>query len=274
LIESLRKTSRFLDERYFIEKEDYHLWGADDEPPPLDEYADDLRRLAALLEVGSRAFYVFLYLAAIVAANLLVARFGPWISVVNAFLFIGLDLTTRDKLHDAWQGRALWPKMALLVGAGSALSWLLNRDAGRIAMASFAAFALAGVADTVIYHLLRERAKMLRVNGSNVASAAVDSVAFPALAFGFPLRLDIMLLQFAAKVGGGYIWSWVLFRDWLDFCYAVRKAWIVLNPTLPHKSKRRPDGYWDISPDAVQWIARRAPLKDRGVWFFQEGKKP
>lgn len=57
---------------------------------------------------------------------------------------------------------------------------------------------------------------------------------------------------------------------WLEFCYLVRKAYIVLNPKLPHKSKRRPDGYWDISPDCVQWIARAAPLRENGVWFWQE----
>jgi hypothetical protein len=47
------------------------------------------------------------YLAAIMAANLLVVQFGPSIAIVSAFLFIGLDLTTRDYLHEAWRGRWL-----------------------------------------------------------------------------------------------------------------------------------------------------------------------
>ena len=47
----------------------------------------------------SNTTIVGLYLVAIIAANLLVAKFGPAISIVNAFLFIGLDLTARDKLH-------------------------------------------------------------------------------------------------------------------------------------------------------------------------------
>lgn len=46
---------------------------------------------------------ILMYLAAIVAANLLVARFGPSVVVLNAFLFIGLDITTRDSLHDRWR---------------------------------------------------------------------------------------------------------------------------------------------------------------------------
>ena len=156
--------------------------------------------------------YVIIYLTAIIAANLLVSRFGPAVAVINAFLFIGLDLTARDHLHEAWKGRGLVWKMVVLIGTGSLLSWFLNRDAGQIALASFVAFACAGIADAVVYHLLGERARLLKINGSNVVSAAVDSVIFPALAFGFPLMWGIMLGQFVAKVVGGFVWSLVLRR--------------------------------------------------------------
>lgn len=144
------------------------------------------------------------------AANLLVAQFGPRVAVVNAFLFIGLDLTARDYLHDTWHHRGLIWKMALLIGAGSVLSWFLNRNAGQIALASFVAFALAGIADAMVYHILGDRARLVRINGSNVVSAAVDSVAFPALAFGLPLLFGIMAGQFIAKVSGGFVWSLIL----------------------------------------------------------------
>jgi hypothetical protein len=157
---------------------------------------------------------IILYLSAIVAANLLVAQFGPSIAVINAFLFIGLDLTTRDALHDRWQGRHLWGKMLLLITSGSILSWFLNRDAGQIALASFIAFAGSGVVDTLVYWLLGEKSKMLRVNGSNIVSAGVDSFLFPVLAFGFPILWGIVLGQFIAKVFGGYLWSLILFK-WL-----------------------------------------------------------
>ena len=46
--------------------------------------------------------WVALYLAAIVAANLLVATYGPAVAVLNAFWLIGLDLSLRDRLHDRW----------------------------------------------------------------------------------------------------------------------------------------------------------------------------
>ncbi len=158
--------------------------------------------------------YVVLYLAAIVAANLLVAQFGPSATVVNAFLFVGLDLTTRDRLHDAWHGDGLLWKMAALIAAGSALSWLVNRDAGQIALASFVAFAAAATVDALAYHLLRNRAWWQRANGSNILSAAVDSVVFPTLAFGALLPV-IVLGQFVAKVAGGALWS-VLLGYWRE----------------------------------------------------------
>ena len=59
------------------------------------------------------------YLAAIVAANLSVATFGPAVSVANAFVFIALDLSSRDRLHEAWTGRGLAWRMAALIASGS-----------------------------------------------------------------------------------------------------------------------------------------------------------
>jgi uncharacterized PurR-regulated membrane protein YhhQ (DUF165 family) len=160
--------------------------------------------------------YIVLYLSAIVCANLIITQYGPAMAIPVAFLFIGLDLTARDHLHEAWHRRGLVWKMTLLIGAGSALSWFLNRDAGRIAVASFAAFATAGVADAVVYQLLGDKARLLKINGSNVVSAGVDSAIFPALAFGFPLLWPIMLGQFAAKVLGGGVWSLIIegVRKW------------------------------------------------------------
>jgi uncharacterized PurR-regulated membrane protein YhhQ (DUF165 family) len=160
-----------------------------------------------------------LYLAAIVLANLSVAMFGPGVAIINAFLFIGLDLTARDQLHEAWRGRNLLPKMVALIAAGSLLSWLLNRNAGPIALASFVAFAAAATVDAIIYHLMGQYPRWLRINGSNIPSALVDSLIFPTLAFGSFLW-PIVLGQFAAKTLGGFLWS-LLFR-WIDQQAAVR----------------------------------------------------
>jgi hypothetical protein len=149
------------------------------------------------------------YLAAIVAANLSVAYFGPSVTIVNAFLFVGLDLTLRDRLHMAWAGDRLALRMALLIAAGGAISYVLNRDAGAIAVASTVAFALAAIADGLVFSMLEGRPRFTRINASNVAGAAVDSLVFPTLAFG-ALLPAIVIGQLAAKVAGGFLWSLVL----------------------------------------------------------------
>jgi queuosine precursor transporter len=150
-----------------------------------------------------------MYLAAIVAANLAVAAFGPAITIVNAFVFIAFDLVARDRLHEAWQRRGLLWKMGSLIAAGSVVSYLLNANAGPIALASFVAFAVSAALDALVYWALGERAYMVKVNGSNIVGAAADSLIFPTLAFGAVLPL-VILGQFAAKCLGGFIWAFVL----------------------------------------------------------------
>ena len=153
--------------------------------------------------------YVGLYLGAIVAANLIVAAFGPSSVIIVAFLFVGLDLTTRDRLHDAWHGRRLAGRMALLIGAGGVISYAVNRDAAQIALASTVAFTVAAILDGIAYALLADRPWFVRSNGSNVVSAAADSILFPTIAFG-AFMPAIVAGQFIAKVGGGLVWSVIL----------------------------------------------------------------
>jgi hypothetical protein len=158
---------------------------------------------------------IVFYLAAIVAANLVVAQFGAWITPYTAALFIGFDLVGRDHLHEQWQGRGLWWKMALLIGTGSLLSAFLNWNALPIALASCVAFAASNTTDSVTYALLGEHSRMVKMNGSNLISAAVDSIVFPTLAFGV-LMPEIVIAQWVAKVLGGFIWSLLLNRKQLS----------------------------------------------------------
>lgn len=152
---------------------------------------------------------VLLYLATIVVANLLISHYGPAVSVFNAFLLIGLDLSTRDRLHEQWQGRGLWLRMLLLISAGGLLS-LVFGGSGRVALASCFAFILAGVADTLVFRALRHKTWLSRANGSNLIAAAVDSFCFPLIAFGWPLLWGVVLGQCVAKVAGGALWAWVI----------------------------------------------------------------
>jgi uncharacterized PurR-regulated membrane protein YhhQ (DUF165 family) len=150
-----------------------------------------------------------MYLTAIVSANLSVFYFGKWATVINAFLFIGLNITSRDKLHERWNNKNLILKMGALILAGSVLSYLLNKNTGRIAIASFLSFVATGVVDTIVYQLAIRKKKFVKINLSNVFSSLVDSILFPTLAFGLFMPL-VILGQFLAKVFGGLIWSLVL----------------------------------------------------------------
>lgn len=161
---------------------------------------------------------VLAYLGAIIVANLISAHYGPSASIYNAFFLIGLTLTTRDRLHDAWKGNRV-RNMALLIASGSALSYVASKTihgsappelVAKIALASCVAFAAAETVDALAYHTLRDRPWLERSNTSNIASAAFDSVVFVSIAFGF--TWPIIFGQLCAKVAGGYVWSLVLRR--------------------------------------------------------------
>lgn len=146
-----------------------------------------------------------IYVAAMLTANLIVWWLGPWISPINSFVLIGLDLTMRDILHE----RISRIEMVGIIAIGGAITWLANPAASQIAIASAVAFTVAALADWATYAWLHSRPWLLRSNGSNVVGAAVDSILFPTIAFGVLLPA-IIALQFLAKIGGGFIWSLIL----------------------------------------------------------------
>jgi uncharacterized PurR-regulated membrane protein YhhQ (DUF165 family) len=152
-----------------------------------------------------------IYIATLVAANMAVASFGPEVMPIVAFLFIGLDLTLRDSLHDQWRGKHLWPRMLALIVVAGLVSYALNPASGAIAVASVAAFSLASLADAAAYQLLVGRSWSVRANGSNVVGATVDSLVFPLLAFGAALPW-IVAAQLAAKIVGGMVWALLIAR--------------------------------------------------------------
>lgn len=147
---------------------------------------------------------ITVYAVAMTAANLSIAAFGPWVSPINAFLFIGLDLALRDWLHTRLK---IWQMGALIVSTG-VLTYALNPAAGAIAVASAVAFTTAAVVDWSVFARMKGT-WLARANGSNAAGALVDSIIFPTLAFGV-LMPHIIALQFVAKVSGGAIWAWAL----------------------------------------------------------------
>lgn len=150
---------------------------------------------------------VAIFLAAIVAANLTLTHFGISWLYINAFFLIGLDFVTRDKLADFW-GTTRWAKMALLIAAGGALSYWLNRDAATIAVASTVSFAAAEAGEAIFYHLFRKQPWLERAPKAAIVAAAIDSIVFPTMVFGFVFTTSFT--QFAVKLGGAAFWALVV----------------------------------------------------------------
>lgn len=150
-------------------------------------------------------FAIAVYAVAMTVANLLVAKFGPAITPINAFVLIGLDLTLRDWLHLRLSAKRM---LALIVATGC-LTYVLNPAAGMVAIASAMSFTAAAFVDWSVFQRLGGKSWLARSNTSNVAGAAIDSLLFPTIAFG-ALMPQIVASQFIAKVIGGAVWAWLL----------------------------------------------------------------
>ena len=149
-------------------------------------------------------FAVVAYAVAIVLANYLVSIFGPVVTPINAFVFIGFDLALRN-----WLNLQLnkWQMSAMIFGTGL-ISYFLNDTMQTIAIASAVSFTLASLVDWAVFNKIKGE-WIKRANISNTVGALVDSIAFPTIAFG-SLMPEIVLLQFLAKVLGGFVWTLLL----------------------------------------------------------------
>jgi uncharacterized PurR-regulated membrane protein YhhQ (DUF165 family) len=146
------------------------------------------------------------YLAAVVAANLLVKHYGPSWAPVIAFVAVAAVLIFRDAFADLAGQRWLAQLLQLgLIAVGALLTYLLNQDAALIAKASVIAFAASETTEQAIYFVLRNRPWMDRAPISALFAAAVDSVLFLTIAFGFDFRL--VFYQWSAKVAGAWVWA-------------------------------------------------------------------
>jgi uncharacterized PurR-regulated membrane protein YhhQ (DUF165 family) len=147
-------------------------------------------------------FALIAYAVAMTVANMLVATFGPSVSPINAFVFIGFDLALRD-----WLQIKLKPvQMGALIAGTGLLTYALNQNAGMIAVASAVSFTMAALIDWIVFTKTKGT-WLFRANSSNVAGSAVDSLVFPTIAFG-GFMPEIVALQFVAKILGGTLWSY------------------------------------------------------------------
>lgn len=148
--------------------------------------------------------FIAVYATAVIAANLLVAQFGPSVTPINSFFLIGLDLALRNYL--AFKMNKV--QMALMIVGTGCLSYLANPATGQIAIASGVAFTLAALADWATFNTVTGQWMKRNLAGNSIG-ALVDSIVFPTIAFG-GLMPVIVAAQFIAKVAGGTAWGYLI----------------------------------------------------------------
>jgi len=144
------------------------------------------------------------YVAAIVAANVLSAYFGlvpvGFGLLVSAGTYAaGFALLSRDFVHTYLGVRGVLVGIAV----GVILSWFLATPA--LAMASAVAFLVAEVADMLVFLWIRPRGFVRAALISNCVSAPIDTILFLWIA-GFPLIFESIVGQMVGKV----LWATVV----------------------------------------------------------------
>lgn len=149
------------------------------------------------MSTAARFFAVAAYLASIVAANWLTARYGLvpvgfGLAATAGTYAAGLAFIARDAVQDT-AGRVC--ALAAL-GAGAALSGFVATP--QLALASAVAFGLSELVDMAVYTPLRRRGYVRAAVASNLVGSGVDTLLFLWLA-GFGLAPLVVTGQLVGK---------------------------------------------------------------------------
>jgi queuosine precursor transporter len=155
---------------------------------------------------------VSLYLAAIVASNLVVAHWGQAALIFTAWILIPFDFVARDVLHGRWKGRSLYLRIITLMIVGGAITVAMNTGALWVAIASVLTFSVGVALNTLLYEVWWDKPRLRRMIYSNTAVSLVDSLMFPLLAFG-SLSISLSIAQFLSKAAGSFVWASVVNRS-------------------------------------------------------------
>jgi hypothetical protein len=153
---------------------------------------------------------ISIYLAAFILSNYIVLWFGSVGLIFTALFLIPFDFVMRCIFHETWKGFELIAKMLLLVICASIITYLINQDTGKIAVASIIGFSGAQLIAGLFYQLTIKQKYFIKVNGSDALGIIFDSIAFQLFAFGL-IDWKIFLSQFFLKVAGGLFWYWAIF---------------------------------------------------------------
>lgn len=141
------------------------------------------------------AAYVLMFLV----ANVLVSVFGPAVTPVNALFLIAGDMVLRDRIQ--YESGVAWSLSACLIAGLATIA--IAPGSEMIAVASALSVTIAGSASAMVFNL-KSGGFFSKAMPANIAAAAVDSVAFPLIAFD-SLMPGVTLAQFAAKTIGATV---------------------------------------------------------------------
>jgi len=149
--------------------------------------------------------WIVAYLASVVLANVTVTLW-PWMAYVNAIVFIGADLTLKDR----FQIRYAWWQVFCIILAGGFITVILNTAFWPIALASSAAFLVSGIVDYIAFALVK-RSVVQKIIVSNIFGSFADSLVFAILA-PFPFTWGFVVIMTILKWIGGAITVAILAR--------------------------------------------------------------
>lgn len=153
---------------------------------------------------------ISIYLLAFVLSNFIVLWFGNIGLIFTALFLIPFDFVMRCIFHETWKGFELITKMMLLVIVAGIITYLINYESKKIAIASIVGFAGAQITAGMFYQLVINKSYFVKVNGSDAVGIMFDSICFQLIAFGL-ISWQIFVSQFTLKVLGGLLWYWIIF---------------------------------------------------------------
>lgn len=153
---------------------------------------------------------ISIYLIAFVLANFIVLWYGSSGLIFTALFLIPFDFVMRCIFHETWSGKKLLINMIILVITSGVITYLINYETKKIAIASISGFTVAQIFAGLFYQIAINKKYFIKVNGSDAIGIIFDSIVFQLVAFNI-IDWKIFISQFVLKIIGGMFWYWIIF---------------------------------------------------------------
>lgn len=158
-----------------------------------------------------KAKFIFFYLAALIAANLIVKHFGSHGLWFSSAILIPFDFVCRCIFHETWKGFKLVRNLVVLTLISGIITVAFNYNALNIALASFTGIVAVQVFAGLFYQAFKNKSYLFKVNLSDLVAIIVDSIVFQLVAFK-TVDLSVTGGQILIKIFGGLFWYFIIFK--------------------------------------------------------------